>query len=154
MSLWLNRPQGSIETSPVQKLFNQMLEDFWDTRALPQNTKPMAGFSPKINVKESDHTLQVSAELPGMDEKDIDVSIDKQYLTISGEKKAESQRDEKGVHYYECSYGSFARKIPLPFEVNLEKVDASFKKGVLNIQLEKAEAAKVLSRKIPIQNRS
>jgi HSP20 family protein len=83
----------------------------------------------------------VSAELPGMDDEDIEVSLSRDVLTISGEKKQE--KEEKGRDYYraERSYGSFRRSIPLPAEVNADKVDAVFSKGVLTITLPKTAKA-------------
>ncbi len=157
MSLWMTRqPNRILEGSPVQKLFNQMLEDVWDNRPglTSLQDKPLAGFTPRVNLKETENSVQVTAELPGLDEKDIDITVDKLALTISGEKKEEQKKDDKGSHYYECTYGSFIRKIPLPFEVNMEKVEANFKRGVLSIHLEKAETAKTQTRKIPIQTRN
>jgi len=94
----------------------------------------------------------VATELPGLDAKEVEITVDQQYLTISGEKKLETHKDDKGAHYYECSYGTFVRKVPLPFEVNMEKVEAKFEKGVLNINLEKAESARTQKRKISIKN--
>jgi HSP20 family protein len=98
-------------------------------------------FSPNIDVVENDKEIKVSAELPGMDEKDIEVSLNKDSLTIKGEKKEE--KEEKGRDYYhmERSYGSFSRTIPLPVEVDTDKVEAHFKKGVLTVTLPKTPKA-------------
>ena len=96
-------------------------------------------FNPQIDVMEGDKEIIVSAELPGMDEKDIDLSIQKETLTIRGEKKVE--REEKGRDYYrmERSYGSFSRTIPLPAEIDMDKVEAQFRKGVLDVRLPKTQ---------------
>lgn len=108
-------------------------------------------FSPSIDVKESDKEISVSAELPGMDEKDIDVSLTRDSLTIKGEKKEE--KEEKGKDYYrmERSFGSFSRTIPLPAEVDLDKAKAEFKKGVLTVTLPKSEKALKETKKIPVK---
>jgi HSP20 family protein len=86
-----------------------------------------------------------------MDEKDICVSIQKDALTIKGEKKAE--REEKGRDYYrmERSYGSFSRTIPLPAEVDMDKVEAQFKKGVLKVTLRKSADAVKETKKISVK---
>jgi HSP20 family protein len=156
MSSWLTRSNGRhLEFSPVHSLFQSMMDDMWDNRwgVSTNHEKPQTGFSPKINIKESETGLQISSELPGLDEKDIEIAVDPRYVTISGEKKIESHKESKGSTYYECSYGSFSRKIPLPFEVNLEKVDATFNKGLLQITLEKADAIRTQTRKIPIKTK-
>jgi HSP20 family protein len=102
-------------------------------------------------VSETDKEIKVSAELPGMDEKDIDVSLTRDSLTIKGEKKQETE--DKGEDYYrmERSYGSFTRSIPLPIEVDTDKVQATFKKGVLEITLPKTARAIQETRKIPVK---
>ncbi len=107
----------------------RMLEEQWDV------------FSPRVNVVENDKQVKVSAELPGLDEKDIDVSLSNNVLTISGEKKEETE--DRGKNYYcmERSYGSFRRSIPLPCEVDSDKADATFKNGVLTITLPKTAEA-------------
>lgn len=94
-------------------------------------------FTPQVDVTENDKEVRITAELPGLEEKDIDVSLSNDVLTISGEKKAE--KEDKGDNYYrmERSYGSFQRSIPLPSEVDTDKCDAIFKNGVLQITLPK-----------------
>jgi HSP20 family protein len=112
--------------------------------------EPRIAFSPKVDVSETEKAFTVSAELPGMDEKDIDVSLEKDRITIKGEKKEE--KEEKGKDFYraERSYGSFVRTIPLPKEIDTEKVEAQFKKGLLTITLPKTPEAIKEVKKIPI----
>ena len=101
--------------------------------------------SPKIDVAESKDAIEVTAELPGVDEKDLDVTLANGMLTVRGEKKTErdEQDKDKNWHVVECSYGSFSRAIPLPFDPDPAKVEAKFDKGVLHIHLPKpAEVAK------------
>jgi HSP20 family protein len=110
----------------------------------------IAGFGdgamvPKIDVSEGKEAIEVTAELPGCNDKDIDVTLSESVLTIRGEKKTE--RDEtnkdKNWHVVERSYGSFSRSIPLPFAPDSAKVEAKFDNGVLRVKLPKpAEVAR------------
>ncbi len=109
--------------------------------------------APKIDVSESKDAIDVTAELPGVDEKDIDVSLSDGVLTIRGEKK--TSRDEtdkdKNWHVVERSYGSFTRSIALPFDPDMDKVEAKFENGVLNIKLPKPPEAAKKQQKIEIK---
>jgi HSP20 family protein len=101
--------------------------------------------APRIDVSETEKEVVFSAELPGVEEKDIDVSLVDDRLTIKGEKKSEheDQQDQNGhvVHRIERSYGSFQRTMTVPYAVNPEQVSADFKDGVLKIRLPKPEDA-------------
>jgi HSP20 family protein len=124
---------------------NRLFDDFFGGSSLAPFSalgERMDLFSPRVDVVETDSEVRVSAELPGLDDQDIEVSLSRDVLTIKGEKKQE--REEKGRNYYrtERSYGSFQRSVPLPCEVDADKVDAVFQKGVLTITLPKAGAAK------------
>ncbi|MCX8026866.1 MAG: Hsp20/alpha crystallin family protein [Thermodesulfovibrionales bacterium] len=131
----------------INSLFENFFKDF-DVTPFGQSFE---GFSPKIDVVDSDKDIKITAELPGMDEKDIDVSVTKNAVTIKGEKKVE--KEDKGKDYYrmERSYGSFCRTIPLPVEVNLDKAEAKFSKGILTINLPKTETAIKETKKIAIK---
>lgn len=109
-----------------------------------------AGFTPRLDIAETDKEISISAELPGLEPDDIHLTLDHNYLTISGEKQAE--KEEKGKRFYrmERSYGSFYRSIPLPDEVDENKIDASYKRGVLKIRLPKTAQSQRKSRRIPI----
>ncbi len=96
---------------------------------------------PAISVAETKDAFEVTAELPGVDEKDIKVSLDDNQLVISGEKNAESTKEEKDWHVEERSYGSFYRSISLPFEPEDGAVDAHFDKGVLHLMIKKPAKA-------------
>src|SRR5579863_2699318 len=108
-------------------------------RALDQNaSSPDIGAgAPAISVAETKDAFEVTAELPGVDEKDINVSLEDNQLVISGEKKAESTKEEKDWHVEERSYGSFYRSISLPFEPEDGAVVAHFDKGVLHLVIKK-----------------
>ena len=112
-------------------------------RAFDQNS-PSADIgagAPAISVAETKNAYEVTAELPGVDEKDIKVSLDQNQLVISGEKKAESTKEEKDWHVEERSYGTFYRSMSLPFEPEDGAVDAHFDKGVLHFTIRKPTKA-------------
>ncbi|QWG25373.1 Hsp20/alpha crystallin family protein [Bradyrhizobium sediminis] len=108
--------------------------------------------APAINVAETNDAFEVTAELPGVDEKDINISLDDNQLVISGEKKAESTKEEKDWHIEERSYGSFYRSMSLPFEPEDGAVEAHFDKGVLHITIKKPAKAVKATRTISIKS--
>ncbi|OPY09605.1 MAG: Spore protein SP21 [Syntrophaceae bacterium PtaB.Bin095] len=159
-SLW-NRgsmPSRREEGHPffsLQREMNRIFDDFfqgWDVAPFAGPSARLAAFHPSIDVKESDKEISVKAELPGLEEKDVEVLLDNETLTIKGEKKEEKEDKGKGYYHVECSYGSFHRVIPLPAGIDQKKVQAQFKNGVLNITLPKAEEAKAKGKKIPIKS--
>jgi HSP20 family protein len=109
-------------------------------------------FSPSVDVVENEKDIRISAELPGMEEKDIEVSLGKDSLTIRGEKKEEKEDKGKGYYRMERSYGSFSRVIALPSEIDQDKVKATFKKGVLTVTLPKTEKAIKDTKKIEVKS--
>jgi HSP20 family protein len=123
--------------SQMNRLFDQFLEGFdlepFGKSGFGQAATPV----PKVDVAETEEAVHITAELPGMKEDDIDVTLSDGNLLIRGEKKAEKEDRQKNYYRVERSYGSFARSIALPAEVDDQKVDASFKDGVLNIVLPK-----------------
>ena len=98
---------------------------------------------PTIDMEEGKNEFHISAELPGLDEKSINVSLENNILTISGEKKEEKEEKSKDMKYYhtERHYGSFSRSIAFPEEVHADKISAKFKNGVLSIKIPKDENA-------------
>ena len=112
-------------------------------RAYDQNSSSsdIGAGAPAISVAETKDAFEVTAELPGVDEKDIKVSLDNNQLVISGEKKAESTKEERDWHVEERSYGSFYRSMSLPFEPDDGAVDARFDKGVLHLTIKKPAKA-------------
>jgi HSP20 family protein len=107
-----------------------------------------AGSWPSLEVTASDNDVRISAELPGMDEKDVEVLVDNDVLTIRGEKKSESE--DQGRRFSERYYGRFERSMALPFEVDEAKAEASFKNGVLTVTLPKSATAKDTAKRIAI----
>src|ERR1039457_2941621 len=122
-------------------------------RTFDQNS-PSSGIgagAPAISVAETNDAFEVTAELPGVDEKDINVSLDDNQLVISGEKKVESTKEEKNWHVEERSYGSFYRSMLLPFEPEEGAVEAHFNKGVLHLTIKKPAKAVKTAKTIDIK---
>jgi HSP20 family protein len=139
----------------IGSLFREVEKTFEDfARRTPFRGFTEAALAPKIDVVEGKDAIDVTAELPGVDEKDIDVSLADGVLTIRGEKKSErdEQDKEKNWHVIERSYGSFTRAIPLPFDPDMKKVDAKFDKGVLRVHLPKPPEVAKKEKKIEIKN--
>ena len=126
-------PFGSLFRE-VQKTF----EDFSQRGPFAQFRSDM--LSPRVDVAETKDAIEVTAELPGVDEKDLDVTLADGVLTVRGEKKTarDEQDKDKNWHVVERSYGSFSRAIPLPFDPDPAKVEAKFDKGVIAHPLAKA----------------
>lgn len=136
-------------------LLRQEINSLFDSFFRGFDIEPFRGrfgtFSPNIDVKETEKDISVTAELPGMDEKDIDVALSGDSLTIKGEKKKEKEEKGKDYYFMERSFGSFSRTIPLPAEIDLDKVKAEFKKGVLTVTLPKTAKAIKEIKKIPVK---
>lgn len=139
----------------IQREMNHLFDDFLTGFPLASRVGGREGwmteFSPKVDVSETDKDIQISAELPGMDEKDISVEMEDAAITIRGERKEE--REDKGKNWYtrEQSYGTFQRVIPLPAEVVGDKAAAKFKKGVLTITVPKREESPTRRKSIKIE---
>jgi HSP20 family protein len=107
---------------------------------------------PRIDVSETDQDLKVLAELPGVDQNDVEITLTDDVLTIRGDKKAEHANQQPNYHVMERSYGSFARSIRLPFAVNPDQVQATFKDGVLSVALPKPAETQQKERRIQISS--
>ena len=101
-----------------------------------------ANWAPTIDVIEKDDNILLRAELPGLSEEDVEITVENRHLTIQGEKKFEHEESEGNYRRLESRYGSFYRSFSLPNTVDQERIDARFAKGVLEIELPKAEQAK------------
>lgn len=115
---------------------DRMFDHFFDGFPGRAGNGPGA-IAPAIDLDETDKEMVITAELPGVTDKDIEVSLAGDVLTIKGEKKTETEEKKGGSYYTERRYGSFARSLRLPFEVKDEDVDAKFKDGVLKIRVPK-----------------
>ncbi len=94
---------------------------------------------PRLDITETDKTVEVKAELPGLESKDIDITLDRDLLVIKGEKKLEEEKKDRYYHRVERRYGAFCRSVRLPAVVKDEKIDATFKNGILTIVLPKVK---------------
>jgi len=136
--------------SSLQREIDQVFRDFGrDVPALGEFGKGTMAL--KLNVAETDKAIEVTADVPGVDAKDIDVQLKDGILTIKGEKKMEKEEKEKGYHLVERSYGMFARSFTVPSDVQTDKVEASFDKGVLKVILPKAPEAQSKVQKIQVK---
>ncbi len=149
---WL--PKNRDDRNPFLGLRNEvdrLIEDFFKDFAMKPFEPAAAGFTPRIDVSEDAAAVKVAAELPGVEEKDIDLSISGDSLVIKGEKK--EQKEEKGKGYYrtERSYGAFSRTIPIPSDIEQKKITAVFKNGVLTVTLPKCQQAAAGAKKVPIK---
>jgi HSP20 family protein len=111
----------------------------------------MGMFTPSVDVKENEKEFIIKAELPGVEEKDIEVTVANDSVTIKGEKKEEKEDKDKNYYYMERSYGSFSRVIPLEAEIESSKAEARFKNGILDIKIPKNQNAKAKGTKVPIK---
>lgn len=124
----------------------------WGVELAPVRANESSVWAPKLDVSEDEQALRVTAELPGLEEKDVEVTFADGVLTIQGEKRAEQEQHGKQYHRIERSYGAFHRSIQLPVDVDQEKVSASFKQGVLTVVLPKAADTRQQTKKIAVKS--
>jgi HSP20 family protein len=147
----------STEVSPLdafQREMNRLFDDFFKGFGLPSTTQgagALGMFVPQVDMTEDDKSIKVVAELPGMDEKNIDINLSRDSLTIKGEKREEREEKGKESYYAERSFGSFSRVIPLPSEVNPDQAEATFSKGVLTVSMPKLHEEKKEQKKIEVR---
>ncbi|NIA70881.1 Hsp20/alpha crystallin family protein [Pelagibius litoralis] len=153
---WHHGKAGAGSTPAISELHREVdrvFDDFWRGFGGPSlfggNGSAMA-FDVRVDTSEDDKAYHVTAELPGMSEKDVEVTFADNMLTISGEKKEEKEVKEENVHRRERSFGSFRRSFTLPSEVDEAKIAATFKDGVMTIDLPKSKTAQKKAKKITI----
>jgi HSP20 family protein len=120
----------------------ERMRRMWQEFPLSSTAEVAGEWAPRVDVSETDEEVLVKAEFPGLESKDLDISLDRDHLILKGEKKEERTKEEKGFFMAERSFGAFYRTIQLPTEVDPKKVEASFKNGVLEIKMGKLEEAK------------
>lgn len=139
---WTRHPLASLR-SEIDRLF----EDFSQGFRIPLASRSLlewpygTGAGPAVDLVDKDKEYQLTAELPGLDEKDVEVTLTDDVLTIRGEKKEEKEEKKKGYYLSERRYGSFERVFRLPEGVDRDKIEARFQKGVLTLVLPKTAAA-------------
>lgn len=136
----------------MNELFEGIVKDFGKIRipSMESVWKELSLASPKIDISEANDAYNVKAELPGLEEKDIDLSIDHDIIVIRGEKKQEREEKKKNYFFPEHLIGRYYGELPMPWGVDIEKVKATFKKGILKVTLPKIEKAKMERRRIKI----
>jgi len=127
----------------MNRLFSSSL------RRGPQSS--IGEFLPSLEMKEDDNQFLLHLDIPGMERKDLDISVTGNTLTVKGERKEEENKKGKGYFYSERRYGSFQRSVELPTEVDADKVAASYKDGVLELVLPKSEKAKPKQIKVDVK---
>jgi len=128
----------------VQDRLNRIFDDaFRGSRGASEEEWALGGsWAPSVDIYEQDGNLVLKAELPGIDPKDVDVRVENNVLTLSGERKLDTEVKRDGYHRVERSYGAFSRSFTLPSVVDTDKIKAEFKDGVLRLVLPKKEEAK------------
>ncbi len=149
---WKRKEETGSVTAPLlfRREFDDLLEKFFGEEPMVSRGIFSRSFSPAVNIAENDNEVIVTAEIPGMEKNDLDVSLSGDVLTIKGEKKVEHEEKAENFHRVERSYGSFSRSFTLPCDIQADKVDATYKDGVLTLKLPKTEHCKSKSVKITL----
>ena len=153
----LGRRSSALDPiTSLQEEMNRLFDDLF-LGAVPsayrQMEKQMAEFAPSIDVSETGKAIKITAELPGMEEKDISVTLEEDHLILAGERKEEKNEENEEYYHREMAYGSFQRTIPLNAKIDAGKAEAVFKNGVLKISLPKVPGTeKKKGKKIKIKS--
>jgi HSP20 family protein len=135
-----------VKWSPAKSIFSlkdemdRVFNDFLGNESLLVDN--MVNLTPLVNIEETDNDYIITAELPGIEKKDIKITFQNNMLNISGEKKEEKEMDNRNFHRVERRYGKFSRSIAIPSSIELDKIDASYKNGILTVKVPKSEEAK------------
>jgi HSP20 family protein len=142
------------ELTGLQDRMNRLFQDAWSGPSLtaPRGEEPLtaASFVPPVDVYEDDHSIVLKMEVPGIDQKDIDIRLENNILTVRGERKFEKEEKEENFQRIERRYGSFTRAFTLPNTVDTESVNADYENGVLKVGLAKRAEAKPKQIKVNI----
>ena len=136
--------------SALRREMDRLVDSFGREFGWPAAGQPST-MAPSIDVSETDSEIKIEAELPGVDQKDVEVIVADNLLTIKGEKRAEKEEKKKDYRLVERSYGGFARSITLPFSAEPDKANATFRNGVLTVTLPKPPEMKAKAKKIAIK---
>jgi HSP20 family protein len=150
----LTRWEPFREFSTMQDRMNRMNRLFRESYnpEAPEEALTTTGFAPLVDIYEDEHNITLKIEVPGIDEKDIDVRIENNTLTGHGERKIEKEEKEENFRRVERQYGSFTRSFTLPTSVDAEKVSANYDKGILKISLAKKAEAKPKQIKVNVSS--
>jgi HSP20 family protein len=145
---------GSVRPDPgqeMQDILDRYTRAVRQPRAGSQEVIATGDWAPRVDIAETDKAFEIKAEIPEVNKEDVKVTVHNGVLTIQGERKQEKEEKGKKFHRVERSYGSFTRSFTLPDNVDETKISASFKDGVLNIQIQKIEEAKLTSIEIKVE---
>ncbi|MBT3945254.1 MAG: Hsp20/alpha crystallin family protein [Candidatus Marinimicrobia bacterium] len=140
---WTPRPRSLFDD--MDNMISNVFEKDWN---FPVQSK--SNWSPAVDVNESDSSFMLTADIPGLTKKEVNVNVSNNVLSISGERKIEDEKESDNFHYRERLYGSFSRTFNLPETVKEEDISASFKNGILSITLPKHEIELPKEREIKI----
>ena len=146
--------EAAVERAPYRVLrqeIDKLFSDFTSDLPLIGRWNGNGQLAMQVDVAETEKALEVTAELPGVDEKEIDVSLAGDVLTIKAEKKSDKEEKTKDYHLVERSYGTFERSMQLPFKADAAKIDAKFDKGVLKLVVQKPVEAQTKLQKIEVK---
>jgi HSP20 family protein len=135
------------ELNALQSRMNRLFDEQYGGR---EESLTTGAFVPPVDIYEDEHSVQLKLEVPGIDEKDLDIKVENNVLTVSGERKFEKEQKEENFHRVERRYGSFSRSFTLPNTVSTEDVQADYDHGVLTIRLAKRAEAKPKQIKVNI----
>ncbi|HEX9645923.1 MAG TPA: Hsp20/alpha crystallin family protein [Alphaproteobacteria bacterium] len=147
---WLTGEGRDEPFAAIHRDIDRMLDDFTRGWRLPAVAGRAPMLAPAVDVSETEDAIEVSAELPGIAEKDIEVEVAGNTLTIKGEKKEEKEEKKKDYHLVERTFGSFQRTLPMPFDIDPDRIKANFADGVLTVSVPKPAAAKEKVKKIKL----
>lgn len=142
MALELARPRWSLTRRPLRTPFDELISRFFEDWLTPRALAGEArGWTPAVDMIDRQDEIVLRADLPGLSEKNLEVSVDQGVLTIRGERREEGEAKEEDYYCCERWVGSFARRITLPPGVDVDRIRATFKNGVLEIHIPKTQQA-------------
>jgi HSP20 family protein len=173
---WFEDNKATAQTTPAQRRSNQLaptsyfrpfsnffrdMDEIFDHQlqsfglaSVPVSFQALSPFQPQLDIAAQDGAYTLTVEVPGVNEKDIELHVSEEgQLVIRGEKKSQTEDKRKDYEFVECSYGTFERSLDLPEDVRVEDIEARFKNGVLTITLPRQEASNSRTRQIPIEGR-
>ena len=152
---WHHGKGSAPSLGDLHREVDRVFENFWSGFGAPSPLGEKSGglaFDVRVDTSEDDKAYHVTAELPGMDEKAIDLKVSGNMLTVTGEKQEEKEEKKRGYHVSERRYGSFERSFRIPETVEVEKIDATFRNGVLTVTLPKKAGVEAAEKKIAVKS--
>ena len=146
----LTRSDPFRSSSTLQDQMNRLFRELYSPPAGPEEALTTTGFAPPVDIYEDEHNITLKIEVPGIDERNVDVRIENNTLTVHGERNLEKEEKEENYRRVERQYGSFTRSFTLPSSVDPEQVSAHYDRGVLKINLAKKAEAKPKQIKVNI----